>query len=404
MRLKVLLAVCVGGALCSYFAGSGLRLLLSGRPMERSSFHGGEGATSQMDAEADEKEETSAPDSLDSLHKAAAAAATPADSRVLILETLRHLNAKQLERLIGKHLENPELERLVRYDFQAALRRLGEVHPQKAADVWVSSLPKTVSLRRHLAALLEPWMQKSPKDFFAWHALQSEEAQKAMASVVGQFAFSRPELFGELADALSSSPVGAVSARRAIEGLRVRSAGTPDLAVALEYARQLPEGKMRSAALVALAEWPGVDVSAVPEIQTALGGLPYAAREAKAVQLVPKAEKLEPGLLRQATVAAAMEAEAIKDSVAAAKRLKAMIGGPDYPAAVRGFVEAVSEKDPTVALEFCLTLPKGDEQRGIALDEAAAQLFRKKPDQARKWVEQAALTEEEFFRLTGRRK
>jgi hypothetical protein len=341
---------------------------------------------------------------LDGLHKEAASCATPADSRLLILETLSRLGAGQLELLIAKHLEQPDFERLIRYDFQAALRRLGEIQPRRAAEVWLKSLPGTVAFRRHLAPLIEPWMQKAPKDFVAWHGLQSDEAQRAMASIVGQFAFSQPERFAEFAEAFSTSPLGGMAARRALEGFRVRGSQVPSVEEGLEFARKMPEGRLRSAALVSLLDWPGVDPTGVPELQAAMGALPFAAREAKAVQFISKIQQLEPGPFRLSVIAAAMAADAGKDAGGALKRLKAMEAGPEYSAAARGYVEAVADRDPAAALDVCLTIPKGDEQRAIALEEAASHLFRKKPDQARKWVEQAAITAEEYFHLTGRKR
>ncbi len=402
MRSKLLISLCVVGALGGYFAGSGLRILLTGRPGSTPPPRAEKSAPGS--AAEEELDEVAAPESLDVLHQAAAAAATPAESRVLVLETISRLSGKQLEDLIKKHLEKPDFERLVRYDFQAAMRRLGEIQPHRAADIWLSGLIKTVALRRHLGAMLEPWMQKSPRDFIAWHMMQSEEAQKAMAAVVGQFAFTQPDRFAEYAESLSTSPAGAIAARRAVEGLRINQGKSPNLQAALEYARKLPEGRVRSAALVALTDWPGVDLAAEPDLQAALAALPFAARETKAAQWTAKADKLEAGPFKEAAIAAALQADATKDASGALKRLRALTGSPDYPAAARGYVEAVAERDPAGALEVCLTIPKGDPQRAIALDEAATHLFRKKPDQARKWVDQAALTEEEYFHLTGRKK
>ncbi len=403
MRSKFLISVCLLGAFSGYFAGGGLRLLLSGQPATSLTQKTDDRVSASL--EGDELDEITAPESLDAIHAAASAVATPAESRVLVLEAISRLSARQIEGLIGKHLERPDFERLIRYDFQTAMRRLGELSPQRAAEIWLASPLKTVALRRHLGALLEPWVQKSPRDFVSWHVMQSDEAQRAMASVLGQFAFNQPDQFLELAESLSNSPAGTIAARRAIESLRIKKDNkSPDVQVALEYARKLPEGRVRSAALVALTDWPGVDIVAEPDLQVALATLPFAARETKAAQWMEKAEKLKAGPLRNAAIAAAMEAEASKDGSNALKRLKASGGSLDYPAAARGYVEAVAERDPAGALEICLTIPKGDEQRTIALDGAVGQFFRKKPDHARKWVEQAALTDEEYFRLTGRKK
>jgi hypothetical protein len=407
MRAKFLLTVCLLVAVVSHFAGRGLRIMLAGLPTPHRASASAPAKTAEAESDEmpDSAEGTASPfESLDAVHRAAGACSSPADSRLLILEALAQMNAAKLEELITKHLEKPDFERLIRYDFQAAMRRLAEVQPRQAADLWVQSLGKTVALRRHLSALLEPWLHKAPKDFVAWHIVQSPTAQKAMSGVLGQFAFAHPDGIAELAEDLSTSPAGALCARRAVEGLRFRDGSSADLEAGLEFAKKFPEGKLRSAALVALADWPGVDVTANAELQAALASLPYASREARGAQLIPVAERLEPGPLRQAAVAAAVEMEAIKDSAAALKRIKAMFPSNDYSAAVRGYVEAVSEKDPMGALDLTLTIPKGDEQRAIALDEAALHLFRKKPDQAKKWVEQAALTAEEYFHLTGRKR
>lgn len=405
MRAKPLLILCALGATCSYFAGGALRALLSGIPPKQAPRHAVGHPKAGGGEDVEDIPETISLESLDAIHDAAAAAQTPAESRVVILGTLTLLSAKQLETLVLKHLEQPEFERLIRYDFQAAMRRLGEMQPRRAAEIWLSSMPKAVALRRHLAALIEPWMQKSPVDFVAWHCAQSEEAQRSMSGVIAQLALTQPDQFAELAESLSQSPAGVIAARRAMQGFRSKAGSKPEVGAALAFAARLPEGKLRSAALVALVEeWPEVDVSSVPELQAALASLPYAAREAKAAQFISKLENLEPGPLRQATAAAAIEAEAHKDSSSALKKLKTLVGSPDYPAAVRGFVEAVAERDPSLALDVTLTLPKGDEQRAIALDEAAVHLYRKKPDQARKWVEQASLSDEEYFHLTGRKR
>ena len=98
-----------------------------------------------------------------------------------------------------------------------------------------------------------------------------------------------------------------------------------------------------------------------------------------------------------------MREQADKDPAGAAKRLDALSGTPDYAAAVRGFVEQTARKDPGAAAEWALTIPASSPlQRISALERVASAWFKAAPDDARAWVDKAALSDTEYFQLTGR--
>jgi hypothetical protein len=99
-----------------------------------------------------------------------------------------------------------------------------------------------------------------------------------------------------------------------------------------------------------------------------------------------------------------MSAAAEKDPKSAAKKVEALAGSADYPAAVRGFVEATAAKDPAAAADWALSIGLQGGQRAAALEKAVAEYFRQKPDEARKWVASAPLSAEEYFLLTGFRR
>jgi hypothetical protein len=71
---------------------------------------------------------------------------------------------------------------------------------------------------------------------------------------------------------------------------------------------------------------------------------------------------------------------------------------------VRGFVEATAKKDPAAALAWALSIGPQGGQRTAALEKAAVEYFRQKPNEARKWVTTASLSAEEYFLLTGFRR
>ena len=115
-------------------------------------------------------------------------------------------------------------------------------------------------------------------------------------------------------------------------------------------------------------------------------------------------DKLPQGALRESAFAAQMSAAAERDPKNAAKKVEALSGSADYPAAVRGFVDATAAKDPAAAADWALSIGLQGGQRTAALEKAAAEYFRQKPDEARKWVASAPLSAEEYFLLTGFRR
>ena len=143
-----------------------------------------------------------------------------------------------------------------------------------------------------------------------------------------------------------------------------------------------------------------MDVAAHPEVAAALAQLSPAEARRYAQQVNPEA--LPPSPLRESAYANQLAKAAQKDPQAAAKRVDALSKTADYPAAVRGFVEATAAKDPAAAVEWALTIGVTGAQRTAALEKAATEYFRLKPADARKWVEKAPLTAEEYQTLTGR--
>jgi hypothetical protein len=176
---------------------------------------------------------------------------------------------------------------------------------------------------------------------------------------------------------------------------------------ALAYAKNLPDGAMRGAALVEVAQkcdLRKLDLAAHPEMRDALAALSPLEAKKVAKKFVETADKLPPGALRESAFAAQMTAAAAKDAKNAAKKVEALSGSADYPAAVRGFVEATAAKDPAAAADWALSIGLQGGQRTAALEKAAAEYFRQKPDEARKWVASAPLSTEEYFLLTGFRR
>jgi hypothetical protein len=121
-------------------------------------------------------------------------------------------------------------------------------------------------------------------------------------------------------------------------------------------------------------------------------------------QFATAADTLPQGPVRESAFAAQISTAAKKDPLAAAKKVEALSGSSDYPAAVRGFVEATAAKDPAAALDWALSIGPQGGQRTAALEKAAAEYFRQKPNEARKWVSSAPLSAEEYFLLTGFRR
>jgi hypothetical protein len=164
---------------------------------------------------------------------------------------------------------------------------------------------------------------------------------------------------------------------------------------------------MRSAAITQAVRNYGTDrlnPASDPEIRDALAALgPLEARD-MGRQFASAAEKLPQGSLRESAFAARISAEAQTDPRKAAKKVEALSGSADYPAAVRGFVDATASKDPAAAVDWALSIGPQGGQRAAALEKAAMEYFRQKPDEARKWVANAPLSAEEYFLLTGFRR
>jgi hypothetical protein len=323
-------------------------------------------------------------------------AGSPAETRLALMEAISKLKPEALADLLAKETAGSDFYRSSRFDFQFAAKRLSEVAPEKAAALWLGAR----ATHFNIDVLLAPWAKRDPSAFAAWSVGLAPDAQKAVGQTMAKTAAEQPEQFLALAPQLAQSPAGILGARGAISGLIAKATKGEDPASAIAYAQSLPAGPARAAALAELVRWPGLNVSAYPEVSAALAQLSPAEARRFAQQVNP--ETIPPSALRESAYASQLAKAAQKDPQAAAKKVDALSKSADYPAAVRGFVEATAAKDPAGAVEWALSIGVTGPQRSAALEKAASEYYRLKPADARKWVEKAPLTPEEYQMLTGR--
>lgn len=317
-----------------------------------------------------------------------------------------------LERWIGRaglaHAKPDELEAIITgastslftqkdRDYQFAVRRLAELDPERAANLWAGS----AYFRMQSDLFLGDWAKKDPAAFGTWMLSQTPDTQRASASILGNQAQVDPDKFAQLANSLASSPAGPIAVRSAIQGMRDQT--NNDHEKVLAYANNLPAGPIRDAALVETLKGQQSGAAPSPEALAALGRIEPEDARRVGRELAKVAEVLPEGAARESAYASSLREQADKDPAGAAKRLESLSGTPDYAAAVRGFVEQTARKDPGAAAEWALTIPASSPlQRISALERVASAWFKAAPDDARAWVEKAALTDTEYFQLTGR--
>jgi len=315
------------------------------------------------------------------------------------MEAINSLKTTQLEQMLEKELRSDLFLRSDRFDFQYAASRFAEIAPERAAKLWASH----AEARSFSGALISSWAKKDPVAFANWTLTQTHEIQRAARGSLIQAASSDPAFFASIAHQFASSPNSTETARAAMRSLAGKEPGSAQKQ--LEYASLLPEGPMRNAALSELAQVsPNLDLKAHPEVLQALASLPERDAYKLGSNLAQKVDSLPPGPVRDAAMLAALREQARTDPAAAAQRLEALApNSPDYAAAVRGFVDSTSAKDPASAAEWALSIPPASSShRSGALERVAKDYFRTNPDGAREWVEKAPLTNEEYRRLTGR--
>jgi hypothetical protein len=333
---------------------------------------------------------------------------SPVETKLFLMEAVNKLDAEALAQLLTEAMESASFFRTLSSDFEFAARRLSEISPERAAALWRKGRGGVLDGE----ALLLPWANRNPEAFASWSLALPPAEQEALGGVLRKLARANPQQFAELAPLLAQSPGGAAGARGGVEFLlekevSSKGSGSKVPEAALAYAKNLPEGALRSAALVEVAQkcdLREVDLAAHPEMRDALAALgPLEARKL-AKKFRETADKLPQGALRESAFAAQMSAAAEKDPKSAAKKVEALSGSADYPAAVRGFVEATAVKDPAAAADWALSIGLQGGQRAAALEKAVAEYFRQKPDEARNWVASAPLSAEEYFLLTGFRR
>lgn len=325
-------------------------------------------------------------------------AGSPAKARLELMEAINRLKSGELEAVLAAEAATTDFYRSQRFDFQFAARRLAEIAPEKAAALWLSARTSHFAVD----ALIVPWAKKNPQAFASWSLGLPQDAQKAVSLTMAQISAENPSQFAVFAPQLAQTPAGPSGARGAIAGLISKAGKRDDPSEAIAFAQSLPQGVMRDAALAELARWPGMDLGAHPEVAAAVGALNQTEARRYIAQIAGVAEQLPAGGVRDAAFSTQMSAVAKKDPQKAAQRVEALAGSSDYPAAVRGFVDATAAKDPAAAIEWALTISQAGVQRNAALEKAVSEYFRQKPAEARKWVESAPLSGEEYLMLTGR--
>jgi hypothetical protein len=319
------------------------------------------------------------------------------EAKLKIMDEIARLDTSALVELIRSATDSQSFFKGPSFEFQFAVNRLVELRPMDAAGLWVENQ----GLRVFAPLFLTGWTKKDPQAFASWVMTQTFEIQKAAAPSIGSLAKDEPDKFAELAPQLLQSPVARVGAQNAIAGMLEREGGAPEKALA--YARVLPEGEVRNAALVELLKLTDSKLLTNTDVAAALGQVTPEEGYRLGRNLVKSAEQLPPGITRQSAFATALREDSNKDPAAAARRLESLAGTVDYAPAVLGFVEAVAPKDPAVAAEWALSINPSDPiQRSATLQRAASSWFKADPEAARAWVEKAPLTDKEFFMLTGR--
>jgi hypothetical protein len=319
-----------------------------------------------------------------------------AQNRLRTMELIHRMTAEDLADLMSKEFPVADPYRTTQFDFQFAAKRLAEIAPERAASLWLKMRASHLSTD----VLLAPWAKKDPRTFATWSASLPPDAQKAVGQTMVKLAIEQPDQFLEIVPQLAKSPAGILGARGAVSELIAKAAKGESPVAGLAFAQSLPEGPVRSAALAELARWPGLDLAAHPEIGAALAQLSPSEAARYAAKINPEALPESPA--RESAFASQIARVAQKDPQAAAKKVDALSNSSDYPAAVRGFVEATAAKDPAAAVEWALSIRVAGPQRAAALEKAATEYHRLRPADAREWVEKASLTPEEYQMLTGR--
>ena len=136
-------------------------------------------------------------------------ATAPADVKLCLMEAVNKLGPEELAELLSREANTTNLFRTIQPDFEYAARRLSEIAPEKAAELWLKR--KGAFLGGE--ALLAPWAKQHPEDFVSWSLGLPADAQKAAAGGLGELARENPSLFASLAPRLEHSPGGVAGAR-----------------------------------------------------------------------------------------------------------------------------------------------------------------------------------------------
>jgi hypothetical protein len=295
-------------------------------------------------------------------------------SRLAMFESIAQLDASGLLEFLSLNRDSmKDWSGLQGRCFVFAAERLSEIAGEKAADFWLTN-PTTLPVDE----LLAPWACRNPDAFVLWWKSQTSEIQSKSSDVIYALAANSPDAWNRVSALLAFSPVAAKLAYAAqFSPTWTELLQTPEPQFnanqASQYVLALPEGPSREAVLTKLLgdlfsygkpKELQVLFQNQPELRKSLEQLP----EDQLLKLAPNSKEHQKLL----------------------------------PPSVSRTVKDLIQKDPSAAADLALRIPADSSTRRKSLVDAAAALYKTDPEQARRWVNAAALTAEEYQLLTGR--
>ncbi len=359
-------------------------------------------------------EQTPRGDSFASYRRWAENAASPGDAKDAFLRAIHKLQAPELEELLLRELPERPIFWAESPEMQLAIQRLAQLDPERAAALWAGMKLATFNPVKMAELFLRPWMKRDPDAFFRWFGGLPALAQKRSSGFLEKIASEQPELLLTHAESLRGLPNLKTAVADAVQKITPvendTGAGWKNV---LERVRTLPgSGGVRDAALVQLvsqaasrnvADFPYGD----PDIRVVLASMEGWPREIPDALLA----HLPEGPLRSQKVRSMLrDVECKSGDESGEQALSRFQNTADYPAALLGFVEAnaprATASQAASLAARAVALPaeteSGANLRLHALEVAAGALFKADPEAARAWVQEAPLSEREYFHLTGR--
>jgi hypothetical protein len=345
-------------------------------------------------------------ESLSAYTRWAEQAGSPVDAKRAFLQAIQKLPVAELRELVSRELSTGFLWEIDTPEFEIAVRRLAQLDPEKAASLWAESRFLSQHHAVHAEWFLGSWIHRDSDAFLKWFGALPSQTQIRANQFVLNFSISKPELLAAHAEWFAALPGSRIDATiaRSLTSLLSHSENSGAWQNALETMQTFPNGPLKHILLASLA-FSGRLEPSDPEVQNALASV-----DPSSVLSPPKnfIEQLPPGPLRFESIRRQFLTDnGANDLNDHRKTLSRYENTPDYDAAALGFVEFCSRVDAEHAaqgISLALSFPPDSDLRLRALDVAAGGLYKADPEAARKWVKEAALSEKEFFQLTGKTK